>query len=116
MGLTPEQDQFYLNLINLSKELRVNHDDPTNSAVKPAWKSTEFWLTAVTMVVGLLLSSGVLSPEDPGQAKLLQLLGLASTLLSSLGYTAARTSAKNKAVEGAAAVAIAKVSIPTEPS
>lgn len=103
------------------------HHDPANTSIKPAWKTTEFWLSTIAMLVGLLLASGVFSPDDPSDAKVLRVLGLVASILSSLGYTAARTSAKNRAVEGAALVAAAKagallesagvgLTVPTKPA
>lgn len=119
-----------LSLVHLSKkgkpmtpeELQHDHHaNPANANVKPAYKTTEFWLSLAAMVVSMLLSSGVLSPEDDGQAKVLQILGVISTLLAAMGYTASRTSVKNRSTEGAAAVAIAKLAAgdpgrPTTPS
>lgn len=95
-----------------------NHNDPASSAVKPAWKSTEFLLSTLATVIGMLLASGLLSSSDPQQAKILQILGMVATTLAALGYTAMRTSAKNTVAEGAAAIAIEKVraSVPTKPA
>ena len=66
-----------------------------DSTVKPGWKTTEFWLSLIATLIGALLASGALNPTDPTQGKILQIVGLISTLLASMGYTAARTSAKN---------------------
>ena len=85
---------------------------------KPGYKTTEFWLSLVATVVGFVLASGALSPDDPTQAQILQVLGLVASILASLGYTAARTSAKNRTVEASAALAIAKATdaVPPSPS
>ena len=106
-----------LDLRPLAKEKPpMDHNDPTNSAVKPAYKTTEFWLTFAAQAIGITLASGILSPADPSQAKLLQLLGLAASVLSALGYTAMRTSAKNTVAEGATAIALEKLRVEAAPA
>ena len=57
--------------------------------MKPGWKSTEFWLSVVAQVVGFVLVSGLV-----GNDRAVQALGLAASVLSSLGYTAGRSYAK----------------------
>lgn len=102
--------------INLKERPRVEkHEDPSNSSVKPAFKTTEFWLQLIAIVVGLLLSSGALDGQDPSLSKALVSV---AAILGALGYTGLRTSAKNRAAEGAAAVAVARemAKVPTEPS
>ena len=57
---------------------------------KPKYKTTEFWLCITVMVIGLLFSSGIITPGtsiDKG-------LGCILTVLSSLGYTYNRTKVK----------------------
>lgn len=51
---------------------------------KPAWKTTEFWMTCAAVAVGALLASGVF-PADGTAAKL---VGGAAALLAALGYGA----------------------------
>lgn len=51
---------------------------------KPAWRTTEFWLTAGAVAVGALLASGVF-PADGQAAKV---IGGAAALLATLGYGA----------------------------
>ena len=94
----------------------MDHNDPANAAVKPAFRSTEFWLATAATVIGIVLASGLLTPDDPTQAKLLQVLGLAASILASLGYGAFRTSAKNTATNAAAAIAIEKVKAEAAPA
>ena len=60
------------------------------AAPKSSLKSTEFWLTAVAVVLGLLLSSGVMGDGSPA----LRYVGAAASLLASMGYTAAKTKSK----------------------
>ena len=58
--------------------------------VKPGYKTTEFWLTAVAFVVTIALSSGAIPTESVAHSIVTQ----AGTLLAALGYTVARTKAK----------------------
>lgn len=55
----------------------------------PGYKTTEFWFTLIANVVGALLTSGLVTNDH-----VLKILGLAAMILSSLGYTAARTMIK----------------------
>lgn len=57
---------------------------------KPGYKTTEFWLTLATMVVGTLLASGVVA-EGSDAAKW---VGGAIAILAKLGYDATRTKLK----------------------
>lgn len=59
-------------------------------AVKPGYKTTEFWLTAFATLVGLALASDVI-PTDGPWAKI---VGLAAAVLSSMGYTVSRAKTK----------------------
>lgn len=64
---------------------------PVNvTAKKPGWKTTEFYLSLAATVTGALLASGVVIENKP----LVNVLGLVSALLSTLGYTASRTIVK----------------------
>lgn len=57
---------------------------------KPGYKTTEFWLSTATGLVGILIASGVIEPGTSYD----QAIGLIVTILSSLGYTVNRTIAK----------------------
>lgn len=57
---------------------------------KPGYKTTEFWLATAAMIVGALFASGVFPAESGGE----RLLGLAASILASLGYTVSRTMVK----------------------
>ncbi len=58
--------------------------------MKSGYKTTEFWLTAIASVLGLLFASGVIS--DGSQVD--KILGMASTVLSGCGYSVSRGLAK----------------------
>lgn len=60
--------------------------------MKTGYKTTEFWLSLLAMLLGTLMSSGLLAAG--GLAA--QIIGGAMGLLGALGYTASRTSVKNK--------------------
>ena len=62
---------------------------PTPTA-KPGWKTSEFWLSSLATVGGILLASGAVA-EGTAAA---QVVGGILALLASLGYTASRTSIK----------------------
>lgn len=66
---------------------------PVTTPPKPGWKTTEFWLSLLAVVLGALLTSGLLAD---GSAPL-RIAGIATTVLAALGYTGARASVKNAA-------------------
>jgi hypothetical protein len=57
------------------------------------WKSTEYWLSAVAAVVGVLLTSDAFPSTGPVG----KVLGMVSTLLAAMGYGIARGIAKGDA-------------------
>jgi hypothetical protein len=57
---------------------------------KPGYKTSEFWLTAVAMIVALLLASGALTNE-----LMLQVAGIIASALAALGYDYSRGKAKS---------------------
>ena len=63
---------------------------PTPVPVKPGWKTTEFWFSAITAIAGLIMSSGIVS--DGSQTA--QIIGGVLAVLTTLGYTAARSQVK----------------------
>ena len=60
------------------------------SGSKPGFKTTEFWLSAIAMILGVVMASGAV--HDGGIVA--QIAGGVLSVLSSLGYTAARTKVK----------------------
>jgi len=61
---------------------------------RPGYKTTEFWLSLLATLIGLLMASGALDqlPEDSWIAKL---IGGAVAVLAALGYTAGRAKVKS---------------------
>lgn len=68
--------------------------DTNTTDIKPGYKTTEFWLSLVAVVVGILLSSGAIA-SIPVAVKICSLI---ASILAALGYTASRASVKNAAV------------------
>jgi len=64
----------------------------TDPAKKPGFKTTEFWLSSLAMILGVVLASGAI-PEG-GIAG--QIVGGVLSVLASLGYTASRTQVKKQ--------------------
>lgn len=72
--------------------------DPTTpttppSVTKPGYKTTEFWLSLAATLIGLVAASGIIPETGPWT----QIIGLITSTLGALGYTAARASTKNNA-------------------
>lgn len=68
---------------------------PNQSQVRRGWRSTEFWLTALTSLVGLLVLAGIVDLE--GTSTLDKTVGLVVAALTSMGYSISRGLAKAKA-------------------
>ena len=60
--------------------------------IKPGYKTTEFWLSAICAIGSLLWGAGVLNPEGAGTAN--QVFGFVTSALSALGYPVSRGLAK----------------------
>ena len=55
---------------------------------KPGYKTTEFWLSLVAMIVGAIAASGILDSTETDMDN--KLVGLIITVLGALGYTVTR--------------------------
>ncbi len=60
------------------------------SSVKPGYQTTEFWLSSIATVLGVVMASGAVA--DGGLAS--QIIGGVLSVLAALGYTAARAKIK----------------------
>lgn len=68
--------------------------------IKPGYKSTEFWICLFVIAIGMFQMSGVFGDGHP----VMQGVSMLSSVLASLGYTAARAKAKfGQNLENAAA-------------
>lgn len=85
-----------------------NVNDPSNASVKPGWRSSEAWLTLAAQIIGAFMYSGLLSADDPTEAKILKFGGIALAILSAIGYQAQRGWVKTTTAKGAALTEIAK--------
>lgn len=62
--------------------------------VKPGWKTTEFWLSAVTVILSLLWGAGVIDPEAANGSTANRVVALVASALAAVGYTVSRGMAK----------------------
>ena len=58
--------------------------------VKPGYRTTEFWLSAVAMLIGIAYASGVIGADTQAD----KIVGFIAAALSSLGYSVSRGMAK----------------------
>jgi hypothetical protein len=78
---------------------------PTSSDLKPGYKTSEAWITFLTILLGAIPSSG-LTTDAPLLAKI---VGMAIAALAALNYTAQRTALKRAyAVRSAATIPSSK--------
>ena len=60
------------------------------SQSKPGWKTTEFWLSLISVICGALVAGDVVTESSTiGTA-----VGAVISVLGALGYTASRTAVK----------------------
>lgn len=69
----------------------------TTIATKPGYKTTEFWLALVTIIIGQIYASGVV--VDGGT--LAKVLALATSALAAAGYSVSRGLSKGGAAGAA---------------
>lgn len=63
---------------------------PPTVAVKPGYKTTEFWLKIAAIALTAMFASGVI----PTAGTAANVAAIAATMLGALGYTVSRTFAK----------------------
>ena len=67
-------------------------DEPVvTNEIKPGYQTTEFWLSTLALVLGVVMSSGAIG--DGTMAA--QIIGGCMSILATLGYQAARKAAKS---------------------
>ncbi len=59
---------------------------------KPGFKTTEFWMTAIAVILGVVFTAGL--PED---SVVLKVAGMAASVLAIMGYQVSRGGAKKAA-------------------
>ena len=62
--------------------------------VKPGYKTTEFWLSLLAILLGFVLSSGAMD-SAPADGWITKLIGGAVAVLTTMGYNAARAKTKS---------------------
>jgi hypothetical protein len=60
--------------------------------IKPGYKTTEFWLSSVAALVGILVASGAVADGTP----LAKVVALITTTLTAMGYSISRGIAKKE--------------------
>jgi hypothetical protein len=63
---------------------------PTPPAAKPGYKTTEFWLKLVALLLTALYASGIIPTGGPAA----QVAAIAATILGAVGYTVGRSLVK----------------------
>lgn len=82
---------------------------PVVTSPTPGWKTSEFWITLIVILIGALPSSGLIA-EGSQAAKI---VGLAISVLGGLGYMQSRTSLKKAHVWAASEPANDNAACPT---
>lgn len=74
------------------------------------WKSTEFWVTVVIQIVGLLGLAGVFTPEQSEKwVKVVEAAGgVLAMAFSSVGYSMSRAKVKAQESKSASAVVVSR--------
>jgi hypothetical protein len=87
-------------------------NDPASPVQKSGWKTSEFWLSLLSVLVGALLASDALPTDSP----VAKGLGLVASMLGALGYQVSRAMVKSSGNKAAAFVEAAKVGAPANPT
>ncbi len=61
--------------------------------MKPGYKTTEFWMSAVAVLIGLAYGSGAIAPE--GTSGIEKAVALVAGALAAFGYSWSRGAAKS---------------------
>jgi len=64
--------------------------------LKPGYKTTEFWVTLITQILGIVALFGKFTPEQATAltSAMIQIAGAVSTAAASFGYSLSRGRAK----------------------
>lgn len=68
----------------------MGDETTTTPVVKPGYKTTEFWLSTVAVIVGLVMASGAI--VEGSQAA--QIAGFIASALAAMGYSYSRGNTK----------------------
>ena len=64
-----------------------------NDIVKPGYLTTEFWLTAIAVLLGVLVTSGILEPLGT-EHWAVKVVALLISALAAMGYSHSRATVK----------------------
>jgi len=64
----------------------------TDSNRRPGYKTTEFWMSVLAAVAGMVVSSGVFREGSEVE----RVVGQVAAILAAMGYTLSRTLVKSK--------------------
>lgn len=66
--------------------------------MKPGIKTTEFWITIICQAIGILMTTGIITPDQSSALSeaAMQLGGIAAMVGSAFGYSMSRGKAKTK--------------------
>lgn len=64
---------------------------------KPGYKTTEFWLSSIAVLIGLAFGSGLIS--ETGTSGIEKSVAFVASALAALGYSASRGSVKSAEIE-----------------
>tara|TARA_Y100000310_G_scaffold325145_1_gene388169 strand:+ start:2306 stop:2548 length:243 start_codon:yes stop_codon:yes gene_type:complete len=64
---------------------------------KPGYKTTEFWLSSICAICGILYASGMISPE--GTTGIEKAVAFVASAMAALGYSASRGNVKAAEIE-----------------
>lgn len=78
---------------------------------KPGWKTTEFWLSLLAVLIGALLASDAIPTDSP----VVKALGVVASILGALGYQVGRGLVKSNSAKASAIIEASKAG-PTKPS
>lgn len=67
-----------------------------NETIKSGWKTTEFWVSLATSIFGVLVTTGVFTPEQAGDlvSSVGQIAGGLITVVASAAYAISRAKTK----------------------
>lgn len=64
----------------------VTNESPAPEPIKPGWKTTEFWLSTVVTVIGIMYGTGLIAPGTVWD----KIIGFVSAALVAGGYSVSR--------------------------
>ena len=88
MGLTHFQNYLAENKFGVEQKIDMK---------KPGYKTTEFWMSSVAMLIGLAYGSGIIT--EAGTSGIEKSVAFIASALAALGYSASRGNVKAAEIE-----------------